>query len=409
ARSNVEKYLAPPNWSNMSVIRGNGYASPTVFSLSLRLSTINHHILFPLESSLFVSFTNFLAEEFTWTGKVTVNGATPKRALYNTKMMQIFFKAAKKNPRLGRLSRNEFIGNVQEVLRSYKQTARNIRNKQNKSNLTIKENKQNFFPDGDDDDDIHSITIMAGYTPREYSEMIKFYCQNNCVAAIAARAYGEANRNAPAKPTGKTIQRAWMRLVETGSVMPSERECGVHRTILTERKEEEVLDFFQRDGTRSIRKAAWELDVSRLLDAEQRAPGWQDRSNKKRCFSQLMLAKLLCKTLKKIGSENWKEKEIKEGISKWLIQASTRVSRGKKTCAEVSSDEDDNVTSWNTRIRRERLTFIEFLRLNAGSFVNGKSGCGSGRRPGNFRRRRTAWSPITWAMPKSTTFLGCGG
>ncbi|KAK0070750.1 hypothetical protein PV326_002118, partial [Microctonus aethiopoides] len=97
---------------------------------------------------------------------------------------------------------------------------------------------------------------------------------------------------------------------------------------------------------------------------------WQDRSNKKRCFSQLMLAKLLCQTLKKIGSENWKEKEIKEGISKWLIQASTRVSRGKKTCAEVSSDEDDNVTSWNTRIRRERLTFIEFLSSSQITITN---------------------------------------
>ncbi|KAK0170570.1 hypothetical protein PV328_008407 [Microctonus aethiopoides] len=69
---------------------------------------------------------------------------------------------------------------------------------------------------------------------------------------------------------------------------------------------------------------------------------WQGCSNKKRCFSQLMLAKLLCKTLKKIGSEKWTEKEIEEGISKWLIRAPTRVSRAKKICAEVSSDEDDN-------------------------------------------------------------------
>ncbi|KAK0079813.1 hypothetical protein PV326_008519 [Microctonus aethiopoides] len=51
---------------------------------------------------------------------------------------------------------------------------------------------------------------------------------------------------------------------------------------------------------------------------------WQGCSNKKRCFSQLMLAKLLCKTLKKIGSEKWTEKEIEEGISKWLIRAPTR-------------------------------------------------------------------------------------
>ncbi|KAK0169566.1 hypothetical protein PV328_011880, partial [Microctonus aethiopoides] len=143
---------------------------------------------------------------------------------------------------------------------------------------------------------------MAGYTPREYSEMIKFYCQNNCVVAIAARAYGEANRNAPAKPTGKTIQRAWMRLVETGSVMPSKRECGVHRTILTERKEEEVLDFFQRDGTRSIRNIGCGKSgpsvaavCSRLMaNSVALKFSWQDRSNKKRCFSQLMLAKLLC-------------------------------------------------------------------------------------------------------------------
>lgn len=104
---------------------------------------------------------------------------------------------------------------------------------------------------------------MAGYTPREYSEMIKLYCQNGCVAAIAARAYAEANPNAPAKPTGKTIQRAWMRLVETGSVMPNKKECGVRATVFSADCEDAVLDRFQRDGTRSIRDVARELRVSK--------------------------------------------------------------------------------------------------------------------------------------------------
>ncbi|KAK0167674.1 hypothetical protein PV328_012442, partial [Microctonus aethiopoides] len=104
---------------------------------------------------------------------------------------------------------------------------------------------------------------MAGYAPRDYAEMIRFYCQNDCVAAVAARAYAAAYPNAAAKPTGKTIQRAWSRLVETGSVMPNKKECGAHATVLTVQNCEAVLDRFQQDGKRSIRDVARELDISR--------------------------------------------------------------------------------------------------------------------------------------------------
>ncbi|KAK0174249.1 hypothetical protein PV327_011097 [Microctonus hyperodae] len=70
---------------------------------------------------------------------------------------------------------------------------------------------------------------------------------------------------------------------------------------------------------------------------------WAGRSNKKKNFSQLMMAKLLCKTLKMLGGEKWTEKEIEECIAKWLIQAPTRISRAKKQVEKVSSEEyEDN-------------------------------------------------------------------
>lgn len=101
------------------------------------------------------------------------------------------------------------------------------------------------------------------YTERVYSEMIKFYCQNNCVAAIAARTYAKVNLDAPVKPTGKTIQGAWMKVVETGLVMPNKKECGAHKTVLTAENEEAVLNLFQRDGIGNIHHVARELAVSK--------------------------------------------------------------------------------------------------------------------------------------------------
>ncbi|KAK0077275.1 hypothetical protein PV325_004186, partial [Microctonus aethiopoides] len=67
---------------------------------------------------------------------------------------------------------------------------------------------------------------------------------------------------------------------------------------------------------------------------------WQGRFNKKRCFNQLMSAKLLCRTLKNIGGEKWTEKEIEESIARWLIQAPTRESRAKKPSNEEASSDD---------------------------------------------------------------------
>ncbi|KAK0073060.1 hypothetical protein PV326_013835, partial [Microctonus aethiopoides] len=106
--------------------------------------TMKAHLIFiggqtlreALNSFFRVPMTNFLAERFTWTGKATTN------------------EALRKNPRLGRISRNDFITNVKEVSRSHKQTARNVRNiKNKKSNQTIRENEQDLFPDENDHDD----------------------------------------------------------------------------------------------------------------------------------------------------------------------------------------------------------------------------------------------------------------
>nr|XP_034194030.1 uncharacterized protein LOC117610569 [Osmia lignaria] len=105
--------------------------------------------------------TNDLAENFTWTGKTNKTGGF-RKALYNTKLMRIFFNAAKKIPRLGKFTRNKFVANFQEVLRSYKQTARNTRNALvNRGNRrTRNENERLLFPNDDEDrnSDIENIT-----------------------------------------------------------------------------------------------------------------------------------------------------------------------------------------------------------------------------------------------------------
>ncbi|KAK0083923.1 hypothetical protein PV326_006471, partial [Microctonus aethiopoides] len=107
-----------------------------------------------------------------------------------------------------------------------------------------------------------------------YSDMIRLYCQNGCVATDAAQAYEELYPNAPQKLAPKTFQRTWARLVETGSVLPNKRECGARRSVLTVRKEEQVLDLFNQDGTRSIREVARETDISPRLLLLKDAPNY---------------------------------------------------------------------------------------------------------------------------------------
>lgn len=118
---------------------------------------------------------------------------------------------------------------------------------------------------------------MPVYTFFEYSEMIRLYCQNGCIAVHAAQAYAEQYPNAPHKPAPKTIQRTWSRLVETGSVIPNKRECGARRTVLTVQKEDSILDHFINDGKKSLREVARETGVStrsvgRVLKRERMHP-----------------------------------------------------------------------------------------------------------------------------------------
>ncbi|KAK0176856.1 hypothetical protein PV328_000958 [Microctonus aethiopoides] len=92
---------------------------------------LNHYIR--------ASMTNALAEEFSWTGQARGNSAA-KISFMTTKMVRIFFRALKNSFKQLKPKKELFIKDLKEVLRSYKQTARNHRIiKQKKSMNKVQE------------------------------------------------------------------------------------------------------------------------------------------------------------------------------------------------------------------------------------------------------------------------------
>ncbi|KAK0180568.1 hypothetical protein PV327_002936 [Microctonus hyperodae] len=92
------------------------------------------------------SMTNKLAEEFSWRGQARGNSGS-KVALMTTKMARIFFRALKNSFKKSKPNKELFMKDLKEVLRSYKQTARNSRN--TKERKLTKAKDMEIFSDDD--------------------------------------------------------------------------------------------------------------------------------------------------------------------------------------------------------------------------------------------------------------------
>jgi hypothetical protein len=94
------------------------------------------------------------------------------------------------------------------------------------------------------------------FSSEEYTEMLIIYGESGRNANAAERLYRERFPNR-LHPSSNVILRLINRVRNSGSVVPNRKGVdGVDRTVRTPNTEDEVLETFNEDGTRSIRHVA---------------------------------------------------------------------------------------------------------------------------------------------------------
>jgi hypothetical protein len=94
------------------------------------------------------------------------------------------------------------------------------------------------------------------FSSEEYTEMLIIYGESGRNANAAERLYRERFPNR-LHPSSNVILRLINRVRNSGSVVPNRKGVGgIDRTVRTPNTEDEVLETFNEDGTRSIRNVA---------------------------------------------------------------------------------------------------------------------------------------------------------
>jgi hypothetical protein len=103
---------------------------------------------------------------------------------------------------------------------------------------------------------------MAGYTAREYTDMIIAYGIARENAVGAARVYAERFPERERHPDDKVISRCVQRARDTGSVVLNRRNAGAPMQIRVN-DEERILQVFEENPRYSVRKVSRMLGFSR--------------------------------------------------------------------------------------------------------------------------------------------------
>jgi hypothetical protein len=104
------------------------------------------------------------------------------------------------------------------------------------------------------------------FSSEEYTEMLIIYGESGRNANAAARLYRERFPNR-LHPSSNVILRLINRVRSSGSVVPNRKGVGgIDRTVRTPNTEDEVLEIFNEDGTRSIRNVANTMGVFTFTD-----------------------------------------------------------------------------------------------------------------------------------------------
>lgn len=103
---------------------------------------------------------------------------------------------------------------------------------------------------------------MVNYSNCEYTDMVLVYIESTYNSRAAVRLYAARYPDRQQRPNSNTVQEAFRRFSETGSVARDYRNCGAPRIARTVRNEERILAAFGRDPTLSIREVARMMQLS---------------------------------------------------------------------------------------------------------------------------------------------------